>query len=229
MATSRWRIALTGAATIALAVVGVGLVQGAPQLAPADPGSVLLEEEGDTLDHHKNRGDRGRGHGRGQGMGHGGKLLGGWGRLNTVVHGEITVDLPEEGLTTYAIDGGTLSAVDTSAGSISIDEATGETVTIHTNDDTKVRTKARKDHERQDLEALTVGDQVVVVSVEENGVFVARRVIVRNPDAEEDGQPFHEDEDDEASGAPTDEGEEASEAPAEEASPTEPEASPSGS
>ncbi len=197
MAIRSWRIALTGAATVALVVVGVGLVQGAPQLAPVDPGSVLLEEEGDPLDHHKDRGDRGKGHGRGQGMGHGGKLLGGWGRLNAVVHGEITVDLPEEGLTTYAIDGGTLSAIDTSAGSISIDEATGETVTIHTNDDTRIR----KGHGRQELEALAVGDQVLVVSVEESGAFVARRIIVRNPDAESDGQPFHEG--DEASEAPT--------------------------
>nr|MBA3779182.1 hypothetical protein [Chloroflexota bacterium] len=50
MAISRWRIALTGAATIALAVVGVGLVQGAQERPAVNSGSALFEEHKERQD-----------------------------------------------------------------------------------------------------------------------------------------------------------------------------------
>ena len=151
MEIPRWRLALTGGAIVVLAAIGIGLAQANPAPAgPVEEAAGVDGQEGDP--NHPRRF--------------------GWNLLRHVVHGEAVVDLPGRGLTTVAIDRGTVSAV--GRDSVSIREKTGQTVTLRTTAETRVR----KDGRRQELSALNVGDEVMAFSIKENDAFVARRIHV---------------------------------------------------
>jgi Domain of unknown function (DUF5666) len=79
-------------------------------------------------------------------------------RWKQLVHATVTVDRPGTGIQTFELDQGTITAL--SAGSITISEARGASLTVGTDASTRVR----KDRAKAALSALSSGDQVVVVS-----------------------------------------------------------------
>lgn len=93
-------------------------------------------------------------------------------RRQRVVHLEATVQLPQGGFATVAVDRGTVTAI--GGGSISLEPATGAAVTIATDDGTKVR----RGWQPATTKDIQVGDQVVVRSRLEDGDVVARRIIL---------------------------------------------------
>ena len=150
MGIPRWRLALTGGALIVLSVVGIGLVTAAPPPADETFDALAADVTSDVP-------------------------LRGGGRY--LVHGTITLDRPDDGLVTYQLDGGTISAVD--ADSISVAEEGGATVTVAIDDATRVRVNRR----RASLADLKAGQRVVVVSrVGDGGAVTAR--LIRVPPAE---------------------------------------------
>ncbi len=155
MRIPRWRLALTAGAIVVLGAIGIGLAQanGAATTAGGQAAGIEAQE-----------GPRN----------HPGRF--GWNLLRRVVHGEAVVDLPNRGLTTVAVDRGAVSAV--GRDSVSIREKTGQTVTLRTTAETRVR----KDGRRQELSALRVGDEVVAFSIKENDAFVAERIQVPRKD-----------------------------------------------
>ncbi len=151
MHIARWRLALTAGAIVVLGAVGIGLAQANQARAEAPEKAAPIQAEEGARNHP-------------------GRL--GWNVLRRVVHGEAVVDLPGKGLTTVAIDRGRVSAVGND--SVSIREKTGQTVTLRTTTETRVR----KDGRRQERSALKVRDEVVAFSIKESGTFVARRIHV---------------------------------------------------
>lgn len=105
--------------------------------------------------------------------------LGRFGRI--LVHGTVVVIGRDGEPVTLQFDHGTLAEI--GDGSISISEATGTTVTIATTDETRVR----RERVRSSLDALALGDEVLVVSVVEGGSATARLVAV--PIAPRDANP----------------------------------------
>jgi hypothetical protein len=89
-----------------------------------------------------------------------------------LVHAEATLDLPDGGLTTFALDHGTITAVN--GGTISLKASDDSTVSVGTDADTKVR----KERQKATLSDLAVGAEAYVLSVKEGGAFVARHVWV---------------------------------------------------
>ena len=166
----RWRIALVASALVVLGAVGAGLVFAAsPAAPPAEPASVDL---GALLGAGPGPGDASApGAAAAPGaarLGHrAGRFLG---RLERLVHVEATVDLPDKGIVTFAVDHGTISAV--GGGIVSVKEKDGRTATLKTTDETRVR----KGGEPAKLADLKVGDEVVVMSRLEDGSFVAYRI-----------------------------------------------------
>jgi Domain of unknown function (DUF5666) len=79
-------------------------------------------------------------------------------RWKQLVHATVTVDRPGTGIRTFELDHGTITALP--AGSITISEAGGASVTVTTNPSTRVR----KDRAKAALSDLSSGDLVVVVS-----------------------------------------------------------------
>jgi preprotein translocase subunit YajC len=129
-----------------------------------------VEREEGVFDHpgHR-RADRGDHH---KGLGWGKGLWGGGRHLDRLIHAEAVVDLPEKGLVTFSVDVGTVQSV--ADGSITIQPRQGAAVQLATNDDTKVR----KDREQAGTDALATGDRVVVISSDETGSVVAKRILV---------------------------------------------------
>ena len=150
MGIPRWRLALTGAALIVLSVAGIGLVTAAAPPPADDPLAAIVNAQADLP-------------------------LRGGGRY--LVHGTITIDRPDDGLVTYQLDGGTISAVD--ADSISVAEEGGTTVTVAIDDATRVRVNRRQ----ASIADLKTGQRVIVVSrVGDSGAATAR--LIRVPPAE---------------------------------------------
>ncbi len=179
----RWRLALVAAALVVLAALGAGLVLAAdPATPPAGPpaGAPAVDPFSGPLD------VPGLGPLLGAGPGAPGVQAPGAAgapdgqrqrplrrlleRMQRLVHVEATVDLPDKGIVTFAVDHGTISAI--GGGTISVKEKDGSTVTLKTTDETRVR----KDREPAKLTDLTVGDEVVVMSRLESGSFVAYRI-----------------------------------------------------
>lgn len=79
-------------------------------------------------------------------------------RWTQLVHATLTVDRPGTGIQTIELDHGTITALP--AGSITISEAGGASVTVATDTSTRVR----KERAKAALPDLRSGDQVVVVS-----------------------------------------------------------------
>jgi hypothetical protein len=169
MEVARWRLVLTGVVLIALGLVGMGLVQARPAAQPV--AAPAVERDQGAFEHpgHR-RGDRAKVLGWGKG------LWGGGHHLDRLIHAEAVVDLPEKGLVTFSVDVGTVQSV--ADGSITIQPRQGAAVQLATNDETRVR----KDRERAGTDALATGDRVVVISSDESGSVVAKRILVRPAD-----------------------------------------------
>ena len=174
MPLPRWRLALTGGLLIALGMIAVGFVQASTP--PVAGPSAENGTDDETLEHRR---DRGRG---GLGLGRGG-FGGGWGRLDQLVHAEAVVDLPEEGLTTFTVDVGTVQSI--GEGTITIQPSEGAAVSVATDAETIVR----KDREKVGTDGLVVGDRVVVIANDKDGSMVARRILVRPADEEVEAPP----------------------------------------
>ena len=162
MSKSRRRLAVVAGALVTLSVVGAGFAQA----APASPQSTAAPSATDEQPPLGERFPRLR------------ERLGefGFGRFaRNLVHGTVTVLGRDGELVTLQFDHGTIAAID--AGAISIDEANGETVTVATTDDTRVR----KGRRPSSLEQLPVGSDVFVTSVVEDGRARARLIVVPVP------------------------------------------------
>lgn len=154
-----WRLVLTGAAVTILAVAGLGLASAADRgpatAADLDAGVVASIDGpvGPDADEGVLDGRLGR------------KLA------RHVIHAEITMDHPELGIITIALDRGTIRAI--GAASLTIAEADGRTVVIKTDDETRVRVG----RERGSLDDLAVGDEILVRSRLDGGMTLAKLVI----------------------------------------------------
>jgi hypothetical protein len=180
---ARWRIALVASCLVVLGAVGVGLVfandpSGAAPVA-GSPAGTSPASGGDRLGAPGQGvlglGDPGAGPAGGPGAARPDaqpRLPERGRRLQRIVHVEATLDLPAKGIVTMAVDHGTISALGN--GSIGVLEKDGQTVTLKTTDETKVR----KAGEPATLGDLKVGDEVVVMSRLEDGSFEAYRIVV---------------------------------------------------
>jgi hypothetical protein len=96
------------------------------------------------------------------------------GRLaNRIVHGDLTVKT-RNGLATAKIDGGTVTAVDHAALTLTIKRADGQSVSFTATDATRVR----KDGEKADFAAIKAGDLVQVIQIDRGGGF--KVVLIRD-------------------------------------------------
>jgi hypothetical protein len=95
-------------------------------------------------------------------------------RWKQLVHATVTVDRPGTGIQTFNLDHGTIVALP--AGSITISEAGGTSITVATDTSTRVR----KGGVKAVLGNLAAGDQVMVVSVV-GGAGPARALLVIVP------------------------------------------------
>ncbi|MFI5255036.1 MAG: DUF5666 domain-containing protein [Candidatus Limnocylindrales bacterium] len=160
----RWRIALVAIALVVLGAIGAGLVlANDPANSPSAVGSPAASSPaaagvtGGTSAARPNALAR---------------LLDLGARLRRIVHIEATLDLPNKGIVTAGVDHGTIATI--GSGSIDVSEKDGQTVTIKTDTNTKVR----KGGALAKLDDLKKGDEVFVTSRLEGGSFVAIRIIV---------------------------------------------------
>lgn len=159
MSIPRWRLAIVAAALLLLSAFGGGLVQAAP--APASPSTAV---DGGPSGGARMAALRDR---------LGPRELG---RLRKhLVHGTVTVLDRDGKLITLQLDHGTISAI--GDGSITIHEAGDTSVTVATTSDTRVRKGPRPSN----LEALEVGNEVIVVTVVDGSTATARRIVVLLP------------------------------------------------
>jgi hypothetical protein len=106
-------------------------------------------------------------------------------RLDTLVRVESTFDLPDQGIVVHRHERGTVTApgVTSLTFTLATDEvvsvsADTDTIVVGMTDDTGMR-HFRRGFETLTLGDITAGDEVVVASVrQEDGTFLARRVIV---------------------------------------------------
>lgn len=187
MKIARWRIALTGAAVLVLAVAGIGLVSaalpGPPSARPdgaAAPASTTAAAAAEapnaasgTLDAADLEALLAPELAAGQANRIGARLRP---RLGVrVVHAEWIVDRGDAGLVTRQLDRGTIAS--TAGSSLTIAEAGGRSVTVTTTDATRVRRAKAK----AALEDLQVGDTVVVLSTVAHGTTTANVIAVPAP------------------------------------------------
>jgi hypothetical protein len=92
--------------------------------------------------------------------------------LGRLVHAEATLDLPDKGITTVGADHGTVDSLGTNT--IAVKRADGQTVTIATTDQTRVRS-GRKAAKLSDIKA---GHEVLVLSQKSAAGWAAKRIIV---------------------------------------------------
>jgi hypothetical protein len=174
-----WRLALTGAVIIVLAVVGIGLATGAN--APAAPGTNTTAADqtaapGATA--APAAPDASGNPARKNAAGRLGKLREGLlaGRLlragRHLVHAEVTVTDKDGQLVHLQLDHGTVQSV--GGGSLIIAEAGGGTETLSTDDATIVHV-GRKDGALKDV---TAGDEVFVQSRIDGGSPLAKRILI---------------------------------------------------
>jgi hypothetical protein len=186
MRNSGWRVIAAIGLIVMLGVAAVGIVQAQDQSASpaasaaASPGasSQPSPEASPGKERHGRLRDRfldgalpwmGRLGERGP-FGHGFKRMG---RLDALVHAEAVIDVPDKGLTRYTADVGDVTAVG-SDGKVTIARKDGQSVTLSTNADTKVR----KDREKIEASGLAVGDHVFALAVDESGTLTARTIVV---------------------------------------------------
>ena len=153
MRITPWRLVLTAGAIVVLAVSGIGIASAAT--APATPAAAAVADQA-PLGRDRRPGP----------------LFG-----RHVVHAVVTIDHPDDGLITVQFDHGTVASV--GSGTLSIAEAGGTTVTVTTNDETRVR----RHGEKATLGDLETGDEVYVVSrlPSGGGQALAKRVFAPAP------------------------------------------------
>jgi hypothetical protein len=186
------RFLIAGSAIVMLVLLSVGLVEAWPGAPPrpaapsdpaapardlttdsadvdaADPWGILSDER---LDHRGWLDHRGRWGGRFKHLGH-------LDRLHRLVHAEAVLDLPQQGLTRYTVDVGEVTAV-TSDGTVTLERKDGQSVSVATDQDTKVR----KTGQKVEVSALASGDQVLAVAVDRDGTLLARVIRVKEPES----------------------------------------------
>jgi hypothetical protein len=156
----KWRLSLAGGALVLLVALGFGAVNARSPAATVsdDPGVAAASTELASGPTAGGAGDaallRPRRLGR------------------ALVHGTVTLDLPQKGLVTVQVDHGNISSV--GANNVAISEAGGSTVTVATAEKTRVR----KNGEKVKLSDLKAGDEVFVVSELEGGKATAYRIVV---------------------------------------------------
>jgi len=116
MRIAKWRIALVGAALVALGVAGAGMVVAAPPVPAAGPSADAAQQTPDGV-----------------------RRLA---RDRHIVHGVVTVEKKDGTLVTIQLDRGTVASV--GGGSLTISEKGGRTETVTTNTDTRVRKDGAK-------------------------------------------------------------------------------------
>ena len=97
-------------------------------------------------------------------------------RWKQLVHATVTVNRPGAGIQAFNLDHGTITAL--TAGSLTVAEAGGSTVTLTTDTTTRVR----KDGKKATLADLRSGNEVVVVSLV-GGTGTSRAILVVVPPA----------------------------------------------
>ncbi len=98
------------------------------------------------------------------------------GRLaNRIVHGDLTLNT-RKGLVVAKIDGGTVTAVDANAHTLTIKRADGQSVSFTATDATRVR----KDREKATFGDIRVGDLVQVIQLDRGDGFVV--ALIRDRD-----------------------------------------------
>ena len=154
-----WRLLLTGGAIIALAAAGLGFAaaSNAPKQAPATVTTPASTAAPNTTPAAGAKGGA-----------RAGRLL----RIGRhLVHAEITVNRDGQ-LVSLQLDHGTVQSI--GGGKLTIAEAGGSTVTVSTDDATKVhlgRTAGK-------LADLKVGAELFVRSVTDGGTTLAKRILV---------------------------------------------------
>lgn len=116
MRIAKWRIALVGAALVALGVAGAGMVVAAPSVPAAGPSADAAQQAPDGM-----------------------RRLA---RDRHIVHAVVTVEKKDGTLVTIQLDRGTVASV--GGGSLTISEKGGRTETVTTNTDTRVRKDGAK-------------------------------------------------------------------------------------
>ena len=172
MGIPRWRLALTGAAIVILAIAGIGAASAGSATVSnvtdnvADAATSNAEDQ--ALDAAIDAAPAvARDGATGQHTG----PLGRW-ALKHLVHAVVTVEGEDGDLYTIQLDRGTVTVVD--ADSLTVSEAGGSSVTVALNSETRVR----EGRERSNLDAVDVGDEVFVQSRIDGGTLAKRIVII---------------------------------------------------
>jgi hypothetical protein len=179
MRIPRRRLALTAGALLALLILAAGLVLGRPASRSAIPADAARGATEATLGSDP-AGSVDAGwlealaavakpteRGADAGLAHLGRFFR---HARHLVHAEATLDLPDKGLMTFALDHGVLTAADEN--SLTLRASDGSMVTVATNAETKVR----KERQKASLDDLAAGVEVYVLSVKVDAGFTARHV-----------------------------------------------------
>ena len=165
-----WRLALTGAALVVLAVAGIGFAaaagtSGTQQAAPVEAAPAAGTGTDTTPAAAPQRPAVGGGLDEAYGL---------LGRLGgRLVHAEATIQDKDGNLIRINLDHGTIKAI--GDGSITISEAGDSTVVVKTDTDTKVRIGRNAGT----LADLKVGDQVFVQSRVDGANVLAKHILQR--------------------------------------------------
>ena len=165
-----WRLALTGAALVVLAVAGIGFAAAAGTGGPQRAATVQSAPSTDA----GSDGDTGPAAAPQRGP-LGGGLDEAYGRLGRLggrlVHAEATVLDKDGNVIEIQLDHGTITAIGDS--SITLSEAGESTVVVKTDADTKVRIG----REEGSLDDLAVGDEIFVQSRVDGGNVLAKHIL----------------------------------------------------
>lgn len=187
-------LALAGGAALLVGVLGAGIAFGAgasgrsttpgspaasgPAAGAADPSAATLDAVLAAFDQAGTPGPPALASpgSTGQAAARLGEAIRRFARWRQLVHAALTVDRPGAGIATFDLDHGTITAF--AAGSMTIAEAGGSSVTLATDTATRVR----RDRAKATLADLRTGDEVVVASKVDSG-GTARAVLVVVPPA----------------------------------------------
>jgi len=100
------------------------------------------------------------------------------GRLGRIVHGDLTLNT-RRGLVNAKIDGGTVTAVDAKALTLTIKRADGQSVSFTATDKTRIR----KNRQKASFDDIKVGDRVQVLQIDRGNGFVVVAIRDRSPNA----------------------------------------------
>ena len=163
-----WRLALTGAAVLILAVVGVGFVAASSNnpAAPAAPAAAAAS----TAPNSTATGPAGLRQQLGLRLG---RFFADRPLAKRLVHATITITDKSGSLVTFQLDHGTIAAI--GSGSMTISEAGGGSITVATDANTVVFLGGGAG--KGSLADLKVGDQLFVQSRLDGGTALAKHVL----------------------------------------------------